>query len=73
MPAPTCLAEAWADRATETRVPATLADATRDQRRAFYAGALAALTLLGDGRPREAIFAELVAHGRSIGTAAETA
>lgn len=47
-------------------------DVTEEQitalRRAFYRGALAAL-----GLPQEQLRAELVAHGRSVGTAAERA
>lgn len=61
------LADAWADE-----LPDLPADVTDEQiavwRRAFYRGALAAM-----GLPPEQLRAELVAHGRSVGTAAERA
>lgn len=62
-PAPGTLADAWADEPQQTP----------ERRRAYMAGALAALTLLRSGVPREQLLAECVQFGRSIGTAAEQA
>lgn len=61
------LADAW-----DEELVAMPLDVTEEQvqalRRAFFRGALAAM-----GIPPEQLRAELVAHGRSVGTAAEKA
>lgn len=62
-PTPGTLADAWAD---ETHAPP-------EHRRVFMAGALATLTLLKAGVPRDQLLAECVQFGRAIGTAAERA
>jgi hypothetical protein len=59
----TTIAEAWDRHEAETGAAPTA-------RRIFYAGALAAAT---SGLTREQLLAELVAYGRSVGTAAESA
>lgn len=63
----TTLQERWADE-----LPDLPPDATEEQiavwRRVFFRGALAAL-----GMPHEQLRAELLAHGRSLGTPAERA
>lgn len=61
------LADAWDAELVDMPL-----DVTQEQivalKRAFYRGALAAL-----GLPQEQLRAELIAHGRSVGTAAERA
>ena len=61
------LAEAWDAELVELPLDAPEAQIVA-LKRAFYRGALAAL-----GMPHEQLRAELVAHGRSVGTPAERA
>lgn len=69
MSAPHTIAEAWELEAR--RLPGAYTDAERRLARAwFYIGALAAATCESD---RDQVLRELVAHGRTIGTAAERA
>lgn len=57
------LADAWEDEPVKTP----------ERRRAYMAGALAAMTLERSGVPREQLIAECVQFGRAVGTKAERA
>jgi hypothetical protein len=66
---PTTLAAAWDAELVD--LPIDIAEANLQAlRRMFYRGALAAAT---SSLTREQLLAELVAHGRSVGTPAERA
>ena len=65
----TTVAESWDDYAQDLPIDIG-ADVLVLINRAFFRGALAAAT---SGMTNEQLMAELIAHGRSVGTAAERA
>ncbi len=67
----TTLADYLQDYAKDQAAPGSVAD--KAVRRAYMAGAMAALLLQGKGATREQLVAECVQFGRAIGTAAEAA
>lgn len=73
MGAPTTLLDAWDDERADYLPRLTDQVALAQLRRTYMAGALAALDLQRAGATRERLMAEVVAFGRAIGTAVETA
>jgi hypothetical protein len=73
MTKPTTLAEAWDQRAAEAALARPAPTPIAQSRRDFYAGAMVALQILGNGASPSALFAELAQYGRTIGSAAERA
>jgi hypothetical protein len=69
----TNLADAWSAYAEDRAIAAQHRDQAVQGRRDFMSGALAVLELQRAGATREAIVAEIVAFGRAVGTAAESA
>lgn len=68
MSAPASLSEAWDERAAEKGRHAHKVPPLVQERRAFYAGALAAAAL-----PRDQVLRECIDFARAIGTPAESA
>ena len=73
MSRPTCISEAWEAYAADQPITAATPNATVKARRDFYSGAIGVLMLLKAGVKPEALMSEILAYGRTIGTAAETA
>jgi predicted Zn-dependent peptidase len=73
MTSPTTIAEAWDQRASEAALASPAPTPQAQSRRDFYAGALAALRILGNGTSSSVLFSELAQYGRTIGSAAERA
>jgi hypothetical protein len=73
MTRPTTLAEAWQQRADESALARPAPTPQAQSRRDFYAGAMAAIQILGNGASPSALFSELALYGRTIGSAAERA